>query len=491
MQYTGNYNLKKPEGTDVINNDDLNDNADIIDSELKKLNTNKVDKVTGKGLSTEDYTTEEKQKLAGIEPGANRYTHPSTHPASMITESTSRRFVSDAEKSKWNTVDNKVDKVAGKGLSTNDFTNTLKSKLDGIEAGAQKNKVNSVNGKTGTVTLTKSDVGLSNVDNAKQATKAEFDAQLKGDKVILGAGASDADSSDGYSVVIGKNAKNLWGGFIWDAHCVSVGYNAETIGALGVAIGPNAKSGRQGVAVGSKANTAGDETNEATWSIAVGDRAVAQGYSAVSLGSNANAIGEESLSLGTYTEARDENSVAIGQRAIASNSNEGVLGNSNGKWKVPGSFTVNGTKNFEIPHPKPEKRATHRIRHGAVESPTAGDTLYRWKIKATKENDIQLIDLPDYFIYLNKNVQIFVTPQGHFGNGYGELNRETEQLEIHCQHEGEYNVLVIGTRNDDHPSVQDWDIKGVEREIGESWTGETYVFEVDEIMEIEEIKEVI
>lgn len=30
--------------------------------------------------------------------------------------------------------DEKVDKVAGKGLSTNDFTNTLKDKLDGIEA---------------------------------------------------------------------------------------------------------------------------------------------------------------------------------------------------------------------------------------------------------------------------------------------------------------------------------------------------------------------
>ena len=34
---------------------------------------------------------------------------------------------------------NKVDKVSGKGLSTNDFTNTLKSKLDGIAAGAQVN----------------------------------------------------------------------------------------------------------------------------------------------------------------------------------------------------------------------------------------------------------------------------------------------------------------------------------------------------------------
>jgi hypothetical protein len=46
---------------------------------------NKVDKVSGKGLSTNDYTTAEKNKLAGIEAGANNYTHPATHPASMIT----------------------------------------------------------------------------------------------------------------------------------------------------------------------------------------------------------------------------------------------------------------------------------------------------------------------------------------------------------------------------------------------------------------------
>lgn len=36
----------------------------------------KVDKVTGKQLSTEDYTTAEKIKLSGIATGANNYTHP-------------------------------------------------------------------------------------------------------------------------------------------------------------------------------------------------------------------------------------------------------------------------------------------------------------------------------------------------------------------------------------------------------------------------------
>lgn len=36
----------------------------------------KVDKVSGKQLSTNDYTTEEKDKLSGIAAGANNYTHP-------------------------------------------------------------------------------------------------------------------------------------------------------------------------------------------------------------------------------------------------------------------------------------------------------------------------------------------------------------------------------------------------------------------------------
>lgn len=58
----------------------------------------------------------------------------------------------------------KVDKEEGKRLITDAEAN----KLAGIEAGAQKNTVTSVAGKTGAVTLSKSDVGLGNVDNVKQ-----------------------------------------------------------------------------------------------------------------------------------------------------------------------------------------------------------------------------------------------------------------------------------------------------------------------------------
>lgn len=62
-------------------------------------------------------------------------------------------------------LDKKVDKVDGKGLSTNDFTSDYKTKLDGIESGAQKNAVTGVKGnsesnyRTGNINLTADNVG--------------------------------------------------------------------------------------------------------------------------------------------------------------------------------------------------------------------------------------------------------------------------------------------------------------------------------------------
>lgn len=54
---------------------------------------------------------------------------------------------------------------------TNAFTDAEKGKLAGIQEGAQVNTVSSVNGHTGTVVVTASDVGLGNVDNTSDANK--------------------------------------------------------------------------------------------------------------------------------------------------------------------------------------------------------------------------------------------------------------------------------------------------------------------------------
>ena len=45
-------------------------------AEINAALAEKVDKISGKGLSTNDYTTEEKNKLAGIESEANKYSLP-------------------------------------------------------------------------------------------------------------------------------------------------------------------------------------------------------------------------------------------------------------------------------------------------------------------------------------------------------------------------------------------------------------------------------
>lgn len=79
--------------------------ADTVLSAFGKLQaqvSNKVDKVAGMGLSTNDYSDTEKTKLAGVADGANNYTHPTQHAPSIITQDASNRFVTDAEKSAWN-----------------------------------------------------------------------------------------------------------------------------------------------------------------------------------------------------------------------------------------------------------------------------------------------------------------------------------------------------------------------------------------------------
>ncbi|MFR3032535.1 MAG: hypothetical protein ACLTMF_01585 [Alistipes putredinis] len=93
----------------------------------------KVDKVAGKGLSTEDYTSEEKAKLAGVAAGANNYQHPATHPASVIVQDSTHRFVTDSEKTTWN---GKASTTVATQSANGLMSAADKKKLDGVAAGA-------------------------------------------------------------------------------------------------------------------------------------------------------------------------------------------------------------------------------------------------------------------------------------------------------------------------------------------------------------------
>ena len=111
-------------------------------------------------------------------------------------------------------LNNKVDKVSGKQLSTNDYTTTEKNKLAGIENGAQKNTVTSVAGKTGAVTLSINDIAnlsstIPTVNNAtitiqqNGTTKGTFTLNQSGDTTI-----SLTDNNTTYTAGTGLTLSN-------------------------------------------------------------------------------------------------------------------------------------------------------------------------------------------------------------------------------------------------------------------------------------------
>lgn len=105
----------------------------------------------------------------------------------------------------------KVSKIAGKGLSANDFTNEDKAKLDDIEFNAQRNRVNSVNGLEGDVKITLAGLGFNENDFVKPNQTFSREeiirlidnvntAEFKGVYANVGAIPQPYDSNDMYLV---------------------------------------------------------------------------------------------------------------------------------------------------------------------------------------------------------------------------------------------------------------------------------------------------
>ena len=105
---------------------------------------NKVDKVDGKGLSTEDFTTALKEKLVALPDDAEANFVKSVSDEFTVSAE-GKLEVKEVAQAKVaglpDALAGKVDKVEGKGLSTNDFTDEAKAKLDGVEAGANQNLI--------------------------------------------------------------------------------------------------------------------------------------------------------------------------------------------------------------------------------------------------------------------------------------------------------------------------------------------------------------
>ncbi len=157
MQHTANYGLKKPMGTDVVNIADLNDNADIIDQQLKE-NSDAVD--------TKETPAGAQAKADSAEAEAKAY-------ADSITPTKVSQLTND------------------KGYIA--------------ESGAP---VQSVNGKTGAVSLTAANVGAAPAahvnDTTKHITSAERSAWNA--KPSSQRGVSDSVSSTSSSIAASSKA---------------------------------------------------------------------------------------------------------------------------------------------------------------------------------------------------------------------------------------------------------------------------------------------
>lgn len=142
--------------------------------------TGKVDKVAGKGLSANDFSNADVAKLAGIAEQAtknaadaqlrDRSTHTGTQAISTVTGLQAA-------------IDGKVDKVAGKGLSTTDYSAAEAAKLAGIAEQATKNATDAQLRDRGTHTGTQAIASITDL-------QAALDAKVEG---VTGKGLSTED----------------------------------------------------------------------------------------------------------------------------------------------------------------------------------------------------------------------------------------------------------------------------------------------------------
>lgn len=122
---------------------------------------NKVNKIEDKSLSTNDFTNEHKAKVDAI-PQNPKYTDTTYDLSgyakktdipknlSQLVQDSNNRTVTDNEKAIWN---NKVDKIEGKTLYTNDYSNADKAKVNAIPSSAKyTDTITTINGKTGAIT---------------------------------------------------------------------------------------------------------------------------------------------------------------------------------------------------------------------------------------------------------------------------------------------------------------------------------------------------
>ncbi len=200
----------------------------------------KVDKVAGKVLSSNDYSDAEVAKLAAIAEQAtknatdaqlrDRSTHTGTQPMSSIADLQTA-------------LDAKIDKTVGKDLSTEDYTTAEKAKLAAVAAGATANASDAALRSRSTHTGVQDIATVSGLqaalDAKMTATGGALQGQLVGQKRSLIMSSAAADGGDGNgSFVVRSTATqgdgNLAGMTFWhDAYAIRMGIRGDGYFGLG------------------------------------------------------------------------------------------------------------------------------------------------------------------------------------------------------------------------------------------------------------------
>ena len=137
-------------------------------TETNNLLDNKVDKVSGKDLSTNDFTDAYKQQIddnkTAIETLNGGSSVVGSVDSKVSTAYSNATTYTDTECAK------KVDKVSGKGLSTNDFTDELKTKLNNLENYDDTALGNRVTANENAITVLNGDTNVNGSVDKKVAT---------------------------------------------------------------------------------------------------------------------------------------------------------------------------------------------------------------------------------------------------------------------------------------------------------------------------------
>ena len=174
-------------------------------------------------------TPELKKKLDGIATGANNYIHPSSHPATMITQDATHRFVTDTEKNTWNgKASTAVVSTSANGLapkrdgnashflagdgtwkavpSASSAVSATKATQDSRGQQIDTTYVKGVTGSNATLTVTKGNGSTSSVtvNNVANATNAN-NLVISGTSAHIKYGGADVDEN----TAISQNKVNL------------------------------------------------------------------------------------------------------------------------------------------------------------------------------------------------------------------------------------------------------------------------------------------